>query len=76
MTFQKIVKKSTKKVPALSFYLDDSLDHIDEIDDSIKNPFNPIKNKMLNRFTFKIARRYFLQEAKRLLWIELTDLLL
>ena len=39
----KIVKNQLRKVPALSFYLDDSLDHIDEIDDSIKNPFNPIK---------------------------------
>ena len=38
----KIVKNQLRKVPALSFYLDDSLDHIDEIDDSIKNPFNPI----------------------------------
>ena len=38
-----IVKNQLRKVPALSFYLDDSLDHIDEIDDSIKNPFNPIK---------------------------------
>ena len=41
----KIVKNQLRKVPALSFYLDDSLDHIDEIDESIKNPFNPIKNK-------------------------------
>ena len=39
----RIVKNQLRKVPALSFYLDDSLDHIDEIDDSIKNPFNPIK---------------------------------
>ncbi len=39
----KIVKNQLRKVPALSFYLDDSLDHIDEIDDSIKNHFNPIK---------------------------------
>ena len=41
----KIVKTQLRKVPALSFYLDDSLDHIDEIDESINNPFNPIKNK-------------------------------
>ena len=41
----KIVKNQLRKVPALSFYLDDSLDHIHEIDESIKNPFNPIKNK-------------------------------
>ena len=41
----KIVKNQLRKVHALSFYLDDSLDHIDEIDESIKNPFNPIKNK-------------------------------
>ena len=38
-----IVKNQLRKVPALSFYLDDSLDHIDEIGDSLKNPFNPIK---------------------------------
>ncbi len=41
----KILKNQLRKVPALSFYLDDSLDHIDEIDESINNPFNPIKNK-------------------------------
>ncbi len=41
----KILKNQLRKVPALSFFLDDSLDHIDEIDESIKNPFNPIKNK-------------------------------
>ena len=41
----KIVKNQLINFPALSFYLDDSLDHIDEIDESIKNPFNPIKNK-------------------------------
>ncbi len=39
----KIVKNQLRKVPSLSFYLDDSLDHIDEIENSIKNPFNPIK---------------------------------
>ncbi len=41
----KIVKNQLRKVPALSFYLDDSLDHIDEIEESIKNPLNPIKDK-------------------------------
>lgn len=39
----KIVKNQLRKVPSLAFYLDDSLDHIEDIDDSIKNPFNPIK---------------------------------
>ena len=38
----KIVKNQLRKVPELFFYLDDSLDHIDEIENSIKNPFNPI----------------------------------
>tara|TARA_Y100000748_G_scaffold62911_1_gene50702 strand:+ start:187 stop:555 length:369 start_codon:yes stop_codon:yes gene_type:complete len=37
------LKSSLRKVPELSFYLDDSLDYIEDIDRALKNPFDPIK---------------------------------
>ena len=36
-------KKQLRKVPELLFFLDDSLDYIDSVEDSINNPDNPIK---------------------------------
>ena len=38
-----ILKKHLRKVPELAFFLDDSLDYIDSVEDSINNPDNPIK---------------------------------
>jgi ribosome-binding factor A len=37
------LKKAIRKIPDLVFYIDDSLDYIDSVEDSIKNPKNPIK---------------------------------
>ena len=36
-------KKQLRKVPNLIFYIDDSLDYIDEIENSLKGLNNPIK---------------------------------
>ena len=36
-------KKQLRKVPDLIFYIDDSLDYIDEIENSLKGLNNPIK---------------------------------
>ena len=38
-----LLKKHLRKVPELAFFLDDSLDYIDSVEDSINNPDNPIK---------------------------------
>jgi len=38
-----LLKKHLRKVPELQFFLDDSLDYIDSVEDSINNPDNPIK---------------------------------
>tara|TARA_B100000989_G_scaffold68317_1_gene47536 strand:+ start:417 stop:776 length:360 start_codon:yes stop_codon:yes gene_type:complete len=37
-----ILKNHLRRIPELIFFLDDSLDYIDSVDDSIKNPENPI----------------------------------
>ena len=36
-------KKQLRKVPELSFFLDDSLDYIEKIEDSLKGLDNPLK---------------------------------
>ena len=38
-----MLKKHLRKVPELAFFLDDSLDYIDSVEDSINNPDNPLK---------------------------------
>ena len=38
-----LLKKDLRKVPELAFFLDDSLDYIDSVEDSINNPDIPIK---------------------------------
>ena len=38
-------KKQLRKVPELLFFLDDSLDYIEKIEDSLKGLDNPLKNK-------------------------------
>ena len=38
-------KKQLRKVPELLFFLDDSLDYIEKIEDSLKGLDNPLKNR-------------------------------
>ncbi|MEL6306014.1 MAG: 30S ribosome-binding factor RbfA [Bacteroidota bacterium] len=40
-------KNQLRKVPELQFYLDDSLDYIDQIERSLKGDDNPIENRDL-----------------------------
>lgn len=40
-------KNQLRRVPQLSFYLDDSLDYIDKIEQSLKGEENPIENRDL-----------------------------
>ena len=39
-----LVKNQIRRVPDLSFFLDDSLDYIEKIDSALKNGEDPIKN--------------------------------
>ncbi|HLV51940.1 MAG TPA: 30S ribosome-binding factor RbfA [Flavobacterium sp.] len=41
------VKNQLRKVPSLMFYVDDSLDYIEKIDDALKGEENPIDNRDL-----------------------------
>lgn len=41
------VKLQLRKVPNLSFYIDDSLDYIEKIDNALKGEENPIENRNL-----------------------------
>ena len=41
------VKLQLRKVPNLSFYIDDSLDYIETIDSALRNKENPIENREL-----------------------------
>lgn len=41
------VKNQLRKVPNLRFYIDDSLDYIEKIDDALKGKENPIENPEL-----------------------------
>ncbi len=41
------VKLQLRKVPNLSFYIDDSLDYIDKIDSALSKKENPIENRDL-----------------------------
>lgn len=41
------VKLQLRKVPNLSFYIDDSLDYIEKIDNALKVKENPIENRDL-----------------------------
>jgi len=40
-------KNQLRRVPELSFFLDDSLDYIEKIEDSLKGEENPIENRDL-----------------------------
>jgi len=37
------LKNHLRKIPELAFFVDDSLDYIDSVEDSINNPDNPIE---------------------------------
>jgi ribosome-binding factor A len=39
----RVLKNHLRKVPELAFFIDDSLDYIDSMEDSLRNPDNPIK---------------------------------
>ena len=41
------VKLQLRKVPNLSFYIDDSLDYIEKIDNALSGKENPIENREL-----------------------------
>ena len=41
------VKMQLRKVPNLTFYIDDSLDYIEKIDNALKGEENPIENREL-----------------------------
>ncbi|MBS7321178.1 MAG: ribosome-binding factor A, partial [Myroides sp.] len=40
-------KNQLRKVPNLIFYIDDSLDYIEKIDNALKGEENPIENREL-----------------------------
>ena len=44
MELAKIMKNQMRKVPEFQFFIDDSLEHIDKIEKSLKGEENPIKN--------------------------------
>ncbi|HJS01547.1 MAG TPA: 30S ribosome-binding factor RbfA [Flavobacterium sp.] len=41
------VRKQLRRVPNLVFFIDDSLDYIEKIDNALKNQENPIENRDL-----------------------------
>jgi ribosome-binding factor A len=41
------VRLQLRKVPNLVFFIDDSLDYIEKIDNALKNQENPIENRDL-----------------------------
>ena len=42
------MKNQLRKVPELNFYIDDSLDYIQNIESALKNPENPILGENLS----------------------------
>ena len=42
-----LVKNQVRRIPELFFYNDDSLEHIDSIDNALKKTEDPIKNSSL-----------------------------
>ncbi|WP_418264285.1 30S ribosome-binding factor RbfA [Flavobacterium faecale] len=48
------VSKQLRRVPNLVFFIDDSLDYIEKIDNALKNQENPIENRdLLEKRRFK-----------------------
>ena len=48
-TESQVMKNQLRKVPKLTFYIDDSLDYIENIDSALKNRENPIFNIAQNK---------------------------
>lgn len=47
MIYHKRVRLQLRKVPNLVFFIDDSLDYIEKIDNALANRDNPIENREL-----------------------------
>ena len=47
-SLSQIMKNQLRKVPELNFYIDDSLDYIQNIESALKNPENPILGENLS----------------------------
>ena len=68
----KRTKHQLRRMPKLLFFLDDSLEYIDQIEHSLKYSDNPIKNldlldkrkKAWLNFSFYIAQRYLFTKSK------------
>ena len=43
----KLIKNQVRRIPDLAFYIDDSLEHIDKVEDALKGVEDPIKNSLL-----------------------------
>ena len=67
-----LVKNQVRRIPELFFYNDDSLEHIDSIDNALKKTEDPIKNSSLflkeKKFkmgiSFFVSKRYFFSKSK------------
>ena len=44
----KLIKNQVRRIPDLAFYIDDSLEHIDKVEDALKGVEDPIKNSLLD----------------------------
>ena len=42
-----LIKDQVRRIPALSFYIDDSLEHIDAVEKALQGKSDPIKNSSL-----------------------------
>ena len=42
-----LIKNQVRRIPVLSFYIDDSLEHIDAIEQALQGKSDPIKNSSL-----------------------------
>ena len=60
-----VLKNHLRKVPELAFFIDDSLDYIDSVEDSIQNPDNPIKGWFLSRTYIGLRSVIFFQKILR-----------
>ena len=61
-----ILKNQIRKIPNINFFIDDSLDYIENIDNALKSKDNPIKyNFIILNIPFLIAKRYFFSKSKQ-----------
>ena len=45
----KLLRNQIRKIPDVIFFIDDSLDHIDKIDEALRNKSNPIKSEIYKK---------------------------